>query len=44
MINVFILDELEGVIPAKSNVRIKITFKPRECISYHDKNILLNEK
>ena len=35
--HVFILNQLEGVVPAKSNVRVTITFKPKECITYYDK-------
>ena len=35
--HVFFFDELEGVIPAKSNVRVTITFKPNETVSYYDR-------
>lgn len=35
--HVFLFDELEGTIPAKSNVRVTITFKPKETISYYDR-------
>jgi hypothetical protein len=35
--HVFILSQLEGVVPGKSNVRVTITFKPKECITYYDR-------
>lgn len=35
--HVFILNQLEGTVPAKSNVRVTITFKPKECITYYDR-------
>jgi len=35
--HVFLFDQLQGVIPAKSNVRITITFNPKETISYYDR-------
>ena len=33
----FKLDELQGVIPANSNVRIRITFQPIETITYYNR-------
>jgi len=35
--HVFIFDQLQGIIPAKSNVRVTITFNPKETISYYDR-------
>lgn len=35
--HVFLFDHLQGVIPAKSNVRVTITFNPKETISYYDR-------
>ncbi len=35
--HVFIFDLLQGVIPARSNVRVTITFNPKETISYYDR-------
>lgn len=35
--HVFLFDQLQGVIPAKSNVRVTITFNPKETISYYDR-------
>lgn len=34
---VFHLDQLQGIIPANSNVRIRINFKPIETITYYER-------
>jgi len=34
---VFHLDELQGTIPANSNVRIRITFRPIETVMYYER-------
>jgi len=34
---VFQLDELQGIIPANSNVRIRITFRPIETVMYYER-------
>jgi hypothetical protein len=40
---VFEFDQLQGVIPSNSNVRIRITFKPIETIIYYDRIFCLTK-
>ena len=37
----FKFDVLDGIIPAKSNVRVNITFKPYECMLYYQRIFVL---
>ncbi len=34
---VFSFDHIDGVIPAKGNMRIKVTFNPIETMIYYDR-------